>query len=225
MTEKEKQQAGELYNANDRELFNERIKAKKLCAEYNAVECNDFQKRERILDRLVALRGENTVIEPNFFCDYGYNIVIGDNFYANHNLVILDCADIEFGNNVFIGPNCGFYAAEHPIDANLRNQGLESAKPIKVGSNVWIGGGVTVIGGVTIGDNVVIGAGSVVTKDIPSNCVAVGNPCAPTKTLEPAAAAEAAAEKPAEKKPEPAEKKPAPEEMPKSRRIEIRRID
>ena len=153
MTEKEKQQAGELYNANDRELFNERIKAKKLCAEYNAVECNDFQKRERILDRLVALRGENTVIEPNFFCDYGYNIVIGDNFYANHNLVILDCADIEFGNNVFIGPNCGFYAAEHPIEANLRNQGLEYAKPIKVGSNVWIGGGVTVIGGVTIGDN------------------------------------------------------------------------
>ena len=225
MTEKEKQQAGELYNANDRELFNERIKAKKLCAEYNAVECNDFQKRERILDRLVALRGENTVIEPNFFCDYGYNIVIGDNFYANHNLVILDCADIEFGNNVFIGPNCGFYAAEHPIDANLRNQGLESAKPIKVGSNVWIGGGVTVIGGVTIGDNVVIGAGSVVTKDIPSNCVAVGNPCAPTKTLETAAAAEAVAEKPAEKKPEPAEKKPAPEEKPKSRRIEIRRID
>ncbi|WP_080693256.1 sugar O-acetyltransferase [Ruminococcus flavefaciens] len=225
MTEKEKQQAGELYNANDRELFNERIKAKKLCAEYNAVECNDFQKRERILDRLVALRGENTVIEPNFFCDYGYNIVIGDNFYANHNLVILDCADIEFGNNVFIGPNCGFYAAEHPIEANLRNQGLEYAKPIKVGSNVWIGGGVTVIGGVTIGDNVVIGAGSVVTKDIPSNCVAVGNPCAPTKTLEPAAAAEAAAEKPAEKKPEPAEKKPAPEEKPKSRRIEIRRID
>lgn len=225
MTEKEKQQAGELYNANDRELFNERIKAKKLCAEYNAVECNDFQKRERILDRLVALRGENTVIEPNFFCDYGYNIVIGDNFYANHNLVILDCADIKFGNNVFIGPNCGFYAAEHPIDADLRNQGLEYAKPIKVGSNVWIGGGVTVIGGVTIGDNVVIGAGSVVTKDIPSNCVAVGNPCAPTKTLEPAAAAEAAAEKPAEKKPEPAEKKPAPEEKPKSRRIEIRRID
>ena len=225
MTEKEKQQAGELYNASDRELFNERIKAKKLCAEYNAVECNDFQKRERILDRLVALRGENTVIEPNFFCDYGYNIVIGDNFYANHNLVILDCADIEFGNNVFIGPNCGFYAAEHPIDADLRNQGLEYAKPIKVGSNVWIGGGVTVIGGVTIGDNVVIGAGSVVTKDIPSNCVAVGNPCAPIKTLEPAAAAEAAAEKPAEKKPEPAEKKPAPEEKPKSRRIEIRRID
>ncbi len=225
MTEKEKQQAGELYNANDRELFNERIKAKKLCAEYNAVECNDFQKRERILDRLVALRGENTVIEPNFFCDYGYNIVIGDNFYANHNLVILDCADIEFGNNVFIGPNCGFYAAEHPIDADLRNQGLESAKPIKVGSNVWIGGGVTVIGGVTIGDNVVIGAGSVVTKDIPSNCVAVGNPCAPTKTLEPVGAAEAVAEKSAEKKPEPAEKKPAPEEKPKSRRIEIRRID
>ena len=224
MTEKEKQQAGELYNSNDRELFNERIKAKKLCAEYNAIECNDFQKRERLLDRLVALRGENTVIEPNFFCDYGYNIVIGDNFYANHNLVILDCADIVFGDNVFIGPNCGFYAAEHPIDAKLRNQGLESAKPIKVGNNVWIGGNVTVIGGVTIGDNAVIGAGSVVTKDIPANCVAAGNPCAPIRTLDVSETADTA-EKPAEKKSEPAEKKPAPEEKPKSRRLEVRLVD
>lgn len=221
MTEKEKQQAGELYNANDRELFEERIKAKKLCAEYNAIECNDFQKRERLLDRLVALRGEHTVIEQNFYCDYGYNIVIGDNFYANHNLVILDCADIEFGNNVFIGPNCGFYAAEHPLDANQRNQGLESAKPIKVGSNVWIGGNVTVIGGVTIGDNAVIGAGSVVVKDIPANCVAAGNPCKVIKTLEASQIAEVK-EKPVkapEKKPEPKEEKP------KTRHIEVRLVE
>ena len=224
MTEKEKQQAGELYNSNDRELFMERIKAKKLCAEYNAVECNDFQKRERILDRLVALRGDNTVIEPNFFCDYGYNIVMGDNFYANHNLVILDCADVVFGDNVFIGPNCGFYTAEHPIDANLRNQGLESAKPIKVGSNVWIGGGVTVIGGVTIGDNAVIGAGSVVTKDIPANCVAAGNPCAPVRTLEASEMADVA-EKPAGEISATVPKKPAPEEKPKSRRLEIHLVD
>ena len=163
MTEKEKQQAGELYNADDRELVNERIKAKKLCSEYNAVECNDFQKRERILERLLAMKGKKTVIEPNFFCDYGYNILLGDNFYSNHNLVILDCAQVVFGDNIFIGPNCGFYTAEHPVDAALRNQGLEYAKPITVGDNVWIGGGVNVIGGVTIGDNVVIGAGSVVT--------------------------------------------------------------
>ncbi len=226
MTEKEKQQNGELYNSNDRELFTERIKAKKLCAEYNAVECNDFQKRERLLDRLVALRGENTVIEPDFFCDYGYNIVIGDNFYANHNLVILDCADVVFGDNIFIGPNCGFYTAEHPLDAKTRNQGLEYAKPIKIGSDVWIGGNVTVIGGVTIGDNVVIGAGSVVVKDIPSNCVAVGNPCRPIKTLDTAENADSEkmtdiAEKAAEPVKEITQEKPKP----RTRHLEVRRID
>ena len=238
MTEKEKQQAGELYFSNDRELVAERIKAKKLCAEYNAAECNDFQKRERLLDRLVALKGENTVIEPNFFCDYGYNIVIGDNFYANHNLVILDCADVVFGNNIFIGPNCGFYAAEHPVDAKLRNQGLEYAKPIKIGNDVWIGGNVTVIGGVTIGDNVVIGAGSVVVKDIPSNCVAVGNPCAPIKMLASGETpiSENAAEEPAqptepEKKAEPEKRAETAPERPQSplrprpRRLEIHRVD
>lgn len=177
MTEKEKQQAGELYNGNDPELVSERVTAKKLCAEYNASTYNDYQKKERLLDRLLALRGENTWIESNFFCDYGYNIVIGDNFYANHNCVILDCADVVFGDNVFIGPNCGFYTAGHPIDAEQRNSGLEYAKPIKIGSDVWIGGNVCVMPGVTIGDNVVIGGGSVVVNDIPSGTVAVGNPC------------------------------------------------
>ena len=177
MTEKEKQQAGMLYNGNDRELMAERVNAKKLCAEYNAATYNDFQKKERLLDRLLALRGENTWLEANFFCDYGYNIIIGDNFYANHNCVILDCAEVTFGDNVFIGPNCGFYTAGHPLNAEQRNSGLEFAKPIKVGNNVWIGGNVCVMPGVTIGDNVVIGGGSVVTKDIPSGTVAVGNPC------------------------------------------------
>jgi acetyltransferase-like isoleucine patch superfamily enzyme len=177
MTEKEKQQAGELYFGNDKELMKDRANAKKLCMEYNAITYNDYQKRERLLDRLLALKGENTWIEPNFFCDYGYNIVIGDNFYANHNLVILDCADVIFGDNVFIGPNCGFYAAGHPIDAEQRNSGLEYSKPIKVGSNVWFGGNVCVMPGVTIGDNTVIGGGSVVVDDIPSGVVAAGNPC------------------------------------------------
>lgn len=177
MTEKEKQQAGELYFGNDKELMKDRANAKKLCMEYNAITYNDYQKRERLLDRLLALKGENTWIEPNFFCDYGYNIVIGDNFYANHNLVILDCADVIFGDNIFIGPNCGFYAAGHPIDAEQRNSGLEYSKPIKVGSNVWFGGNVCVMPGVTIGDNTVIGGGSVVVDDIPSGVVAAGNPC------------------------------------------------
>ena len=181
MTEKEKQQAGELYTGNDKELVAERVKAKKLCAEYNSIEYNDYQKRDRVLTRLMAFKGENTVIEPNFFCDYGYNIMIGDNFYANHNLVILDAAEVTFGDNVFIGPNCGFYTSGHPLDSETRNQGLEYAKPIKIGNNVWIGGNVCIMPGVTIGDNVVIGAGSVVIKDIPSGTVAVGNPCKPVK--------------------------------------------
>ena len=183
MTEKEKLQAGELYNGNDRELVNDRAAVKKLCMEFNAAVYNDYQKKARLLDRILAFKGENIWIEPNFFCDYGYNIFIGDNFYANHNLVILDCAEVSFGNNVFIGPNCGFYTAGHPVDAPTRNSGLEYAKPIKVGNDVWIGGNVCVMPGVTIGDNVVIGAGSVVTKDIPSGVVAVGNPCAPLRKI------------------------------------------
>ena len=118
-------------------------------------------------------------------CDYGYNIEIGENFYANHNLIILDGNKVEFGDNVFIAPNCSFYTAGHPLNAERRNKGLEYAKPIKVGNNVWIGGNVVVLPGVTIGDNVVIGAGSIVNKDIPSNTVAVGNPCKVIKNFDP----------------------------------------
>ena len=184
MTEKEKMQAGELYNANDKELVLERINAKKLCEEYNSITYNDFQKKERVLGRLVPFVGEHSWIEANFFCDYGYNIISGDNLYINHNCVILDGAEVTFGENVFIGPNCGFYTAGHPLDAETRNQGLEYAKPIKIGSDVWIGGNVCVMPGVTIGDNVVIGGGSVVCDDIPSGVVAVGNPCKPVKKIE-----------------------------------------
>lgn len=128
--------------------------------------------------------GNNLTVESPFLCDYGYNIEVGENFYANYNCVMLDGAKITFGDNVLIAPDCGFYTAGHPIDAAQRNKGLQYDKPISVGDNVWIGGGVKVMPGVTIGNNVVIGGGSVVTKDIPDNVVAVGNPCRVIRKIE-----------------------------------------
>lgn len=171
MTEKEKQQAGELFDPKDRELVTERINANKLCAEYNNITYNDFQKRERLFDRIVSLKGDNVLAEPGFRCDYGYNIIIGDNFFAERNCMIYDSAEVVFGDNVFIGPNCTIYTISRPKDAEQRNQGLMLAKPIKIGSNVDIGANVTILGGVTIGDNVVISAGRIVDKDVPSDSV------------------------------------------------------
>lgn len=127
----------------------------------------------------------NFVITAPFWCDYGYNIEIGENFYTNHNCLILDCVKVIFGDNVFIAPNCCFSTAGHPIDHEQRNLGLEFAKPIIVGDNVWFGAGVTVLPGVTIGNNCIIGAGSVVTKDIPSDVIAVGNPCRVMRKITP----------------------------------------
>ncbi len=124
------------------------------------------------------------VITAPFWCDYGYNIEVGENFYTNHNCVFLDAAKITFGDNVFIAPNCCFSTAGHPLDSEQRSKGLEFANPIKVGNNVWFGAGVTVLPGITIGDDAVIGAGSVVTKDIPSGVIAVGNPCKVLRKIE-----------------------------------------
>lgn len=159
MKEKEKMLAGELYKANDdEELIKERNFAKELCYEYNVLKPNNKNEKKLILEKLFGKIGEKFLIEPNFWCDYGYNIFVGENFYMNHNCVLLDCAKIEFGDNCLIGPNCSFYTAGHPTDYTLRNEGLEFAKPIKVGNHVWIGGNVTVLPGVTIGDHVTIGA-------------------------------------------------------------------
>lgn len=178
MTEREKAAAGYLYDANyDESLIAERTACKDLCFEFNACKPSDVERQKSILKKLIGGYDESAVVTAPFFCDYGYNIALGKCFYSNHNLVILDGAKVTFGDYVFIAPNCCFSTAGHPIDAEQRNRGLEIALPITVGNNVWIGAGVTVLPGVTIGDNVVIGAGSIVNRDIPSNVVAVGNPC------------------------------------------------
>lgn len=178
MTEKEKMLRSIIYDANnDKELIEERRAAKELCYDFNHLRPSDTEGQTKILSRLLGKAGDAVCIVAPFWCDYGYNIEVGRNFFANHNTVILDGAKVCFGDNVFIAPNCGFYTAGHPIDTERRNKGLEYAHPIIVGDNVWIGAGVQVLPGVTIGSNVVIGAGAVVVKDIPDNVVAVGNPC------------------------------------------------
>lgn len=178
MTEKEKCAAGMLYDANyDEALLRERDLCKDICFEYNSTRPSQLHTKKDLLRSLFGKTDGDFTIQSPFWCDYGYNIELGKNFYANHNLVILDGAKVKFGDNVFIAPDCGFHTAGHPVDFARRNKGLEYAWPITVGDNVWIGAGVQVCPGVTIGSNVVIGAGSVVTKNIPDNVIAVGNPC------------------------------------------------
>lgn len=176
-SEKEKMLDGELYLAFGEELFSDRQRAKDLVFEFNNLHPNKVSERNKIIEKLLGSVGEGFFIEPPFRCDYGYNIKWGARSYSNYNLVILDCADVIIGDDVLIGPNVSIFAAGHPVDPELRSSGLEYAFPVKIGNKVWLGGGVIINANVTIGENSVIASGSVVTKDIPANVVAGGNPC------------------------------------------------
>ncbi len=183
-TEKEKMLRGELYNAADPQLVAERRRARDLCRELNLSHDAEVELRQRIIAELFGATGANIVIEPPFFCDYGANITLGDNVFFNFNCVILDVAPVVIGSNVLFGPNVQIYTATHPLDAAERRSGLEAARPIQIGADVWIGGSVVINPGVTIGDRSVIGAGSVVTRDVPPDVFAAGNPCRVIRQLE-----------------------------------------
>lgn len=180
-----------MNNSNDifnsvnqtKKLFYERIKCKVLCHKYNSISPEMLGIRFELLKNILAKTKTAFLIEQPFMCDYGYNIEIGENFYSNHNLMILDADKVIFGDNVLVGPNCSIYTSTHPIDFALREDGVVYTKPVVIGNNVWICGSVTILPGVTIGDNSIIGAGSVVDKSVPANVVAVGTPCKVLKYL------------------------------------------
>ncbi|MCP1305678.1 maltose O-acetyltransferase [Paenibacillus tyrfis] len=175
-TEKEKMLNGELYLAADPELLQERANARRLTRLYNQTLETEESTRTELLKELFGSTGEIIYIEPNLRCDYGYNIHVGENFYANFDCVFLDVCEIRIGDNCFIAPGVHIYTATHPLDPNERNSGIEYGKPVTIGNNVWIGGRAVINPGVTIGDNVVIASGAVVTKDVPDNVVVGGNP-------------------------------------------------
>lgn len=183
MTEKEKMLAGIDYYSQDEELTIEINRTKDLIWEYNNIRPTNIEERKKTIKLIIPNIGENFLINQPFRCDFGSNIKIGKNFFSNFNLTILDEAMVTIGDNCFIGPNVSIYTAIHPIDPTQRNQQRQTAQPVTIGDNVWICGSVTIIPGVTIGNNVTIGAGSVVTKNIPDNCVALGNPCIPVKYI------------------------------------------
>ncbi|MCI8825158.1 MAG: sugar O-acetyltransferase [Lachnospiraceae bacterium] len=177
MTEKELMLSEQLYIACDEELAKDNATSRKLTRLINTATEEQAEYRKQLFRELFQTIGENFWIEPPFRCDYGCHISIGENFYANFDCIMLDVCDIVIGDNVFFGPRVCVYTAGHPIDAEIRNMQLEYGKKVSIGSNVWVGGNTVINPGVSIGNNVVIGSGSVVTKDIPDNVIAVGNPC------------------------------------------------
>lgn len=168
---------GEMYNALDTELSDDRIKTRLLLKQLNDSAENDPILRARILKDLIPNAPADLWIQPPFFCDYGYNMQVGEKVFFNFNCVVLDVTFLKIGSRTMFGPNVQIYTATHPIDHRERASGLEYAKPITIGEDVWVGGGTIICPGVTIGDRTVLGAGSVVTKDIPSDVFAAGNPC------------------------------------------------
>ncbi|WP_375322451.1 sugar O-acetyltransferase [Aliivibrio logei] len=181
MTEKEKMLAGLPYDAWDEILLNDRMNAKAQCHQFNLADPTKLDERVGILKKLLCIK-DNAHMEPNFFCDYGYNIEIGSNFYSNHNLTIVDVCKVTIGNNVLFGPHVMISTGTHPLDP-IERQKTEYGASISIGNDVWVGGNVSILPGVKIGNNCVIGAGSVVNRDIPDNSVAVGNPCRVIKSV------------------------------------------
>ncbi len=164
-------------------LYYERTRCKALCHKYNSISPDMLGVRLELLKQILAKTKSVFLLEQPFMCDYGYNIEIGENFYSNHNLIILDADKVIIGDNVLIGPNCAIYTSTHPFNSELREKGVIYTKPVSIGNNVWICGNVTILPGVAIGDNSVIGAGSVVSKNVPANVLAAGTPCKILKYL------------------------------------------
>lgn len=173
----------QLPYVTDGEVFKELVECRKIIQEFNTTDRTDFDTLGKITKEMLGKSGENTFINPPFFCDYGKHIEVGDNFFANYNCSIIDVAKVKIGNNVMLAPNVAIYTAGHPIHPVARSSMYEYGIEVTIGDNVWIGGNAVILPGVTIGDNVVIGAGSVVTKDIPANVVAAGNPCRVVKEI------------------------------------------
>ncbi|MDX2443928.1 MAG: sugar O-acetyltransferase [Bacteroidales bacterium] len=183
-TEKQKMLMGELYNPYDSDLIKDRLRTRLLLQQFNKSGPDEPALRKQILQKLFGKIGGALEVEPPFFCDYGYNITLGENVFFNVNCVILDVSYVKIGSNVLFAPNVQIYSATHPTDFKIRASGVENAKPVTIGSDIWIGGSAIILPGVSIGDKSVIGAGSVVTKDIPPNVLAVGNPCRVIKELD-----------------------------------------
>ena len=187
MTEQEKAEAGLLYNPNmTDEMKAFRFTVQDKIWEYNQLKPSQVQERRDFLAKIFGKIGEKCNILPPFKCDYGFHIEVGENFFANYNFIVLDGNYVRIGDNVWIAPNVGIYAAGHPLDVEDRIGGEEYAFPVTIGDNVWIGGGVTIIGGVTIGRNAVVAAGSVVIRDVPPDTLVAGNPARVIRKLGPA---------------------------------------
>lgn len=176
MDEFKKMLAGEQYDPSDNNLSLMRARTRKLIDKFNHSSFEEEESRLQLLKSLLGKAGDNISIHQNFYCDYGCNIYVGSNFFANYDCVILDCAEVHFGDNCMLGPQVGIYTATHPLDPIERASGLESAKPIHIGNDCWIGGHATINPGVMLGNNVVVASGSVVTKSFGDNLVIGGNP-------------------------------------------------